>query len=356
MANHDTAVPPIACYNENSAVRGRGGVSDTILRQWFILRRLPRHPRKVAVRDIEHKLRDEGFEVSKRTIERDLEKLSTVWPIGSDQRSRPYGWYWACDGEVMDVPGMDLSTALAFRLANEYLAPLLPPAALQHLKPHFDRAAQVLEQGSAARLRSWPKKVRVIGHGPALLPPETAPGMHETVLQALLENKRIEARYTPRDSGEEKAYVINPLGAVFRQSVVYMVGTAREYDDILQFALHRFTEARVLDQKARRPRGFDLDEYIRQGAFGYPASNGRIRLKALFNARTAHHLYETPLSGDQTLARKDDGRVELTASVLDTEDLRWWLLGFGDGVEVKAPAKLREEFASTVKAMAGLYR
>lgn len=330
-------------------------MSDTVLRQWSVLQILPRHPRKITAKQIENDLRDQGFDVSKRTIERDLENLSGIWPVVADQRSRPYGWSWARRGEVMDIPGMDLSTALAFRLAHEHLEPLLPPASLQHLEPHFDRAARVLDEASPTKLRSWPKKVKVIGHGPALLPPETAPGVHETILQALLENKRVEARYTPRDSGEERDYIINPLGAVFRQSVVYIVGTAWEYDDILQFALHRFSEASLTDTKAKRPKGFDLDEYIRQGAFGYPASNDTIRIKVLFDARTAHHLYETPISEDQAMAPKNDGRIELTASVLDTEDLRWWLLGFGDGVEVKGPAKLRREFARTARAMRNLY-
>ncbi|MDZ7841711.1 MAG: WYL domain-containing protein [Gammaproteobacteria bacterium] len=330
-------------------------MSETILRQWSILRSLPVYPRKRTARQIESRLESDGFVVSKRTIERDLEKLSGLWPISADQSGRPYGWYWMEDAGVLDIPGMNPPTALAFRLARQYLAPLLPPDTLQHLEPHFDRAAEVLREGSPSRLATWPKKVKVIGHGPVLLPPETVPGIHETVLQALLENRRIEARYTPRDSGEERDYVINPLGAVFRQSVVYIVGTLWYYDDILQFALHRFTEARMTEARARRPRGFDLDEYIQQGAFGYPESDNRIRLKALFDAATAHHLYETPISSDQSLRPREDGRVELTATVLDTEDLRWWLLGFGAGVEVVGPARLRKRMTRTVRAMGALY-
>lgn len=330
-------------------------MSDAVLRQWSILRALPRYPRKVTAKLIADRLRHDGFEVTKRTIERDLEKLSTLWPIHSDQQSRPYGWSWSRDAAIADIPGMDLPTALAFQLARQYLSPLLPPTSLACLQPHFDRAARVLWEASAPKLRSWPDKVRIIGHGPALLPPETAPGIHDRVLQALFENKRLEARYTPRDSGEERDYVINPLGAVFRQSVVYLVATLWSYDDIKQLALHRFSAVEVTDTPARRPRGFDLDDYIRQGAFGYPASLDTIKLKVLFDAGTAHHLYETPLSTDQSLAPRDDGRVELTASVSDTEDLRWWLLGFGAGAEVKSPAKLRRELARSVKQMNELY-
>jgi predicted DNA-binding transcriptional regulator YafY len=41
--------------------------------------------------------------------------------------------------------------------------------------------------------------------------------------------------------------------------------------------------------------------------------------------------------------------------VLDTLQLRWWLLGFGDQVEVVAPKSLRQEFAETARNMAGYY-
>jgi predicted DNA-binding transcriptional regulator YafY len=41
--------------------------------------------------------------------------------------------------------------------------------------------------------------------------------------------------------------------------------------------------------------------------------------------------------------------------VLDTQQLRWWLLGFGDGVEVMKPAKLRREFRDMARGMAEIY-
>jgi len=330
-------------------------VSDTVLRQWSILRIVPRYPRKLTAGDIAQRLDDQGFEVSKRTVERDLEKLSGIWPLVADQRSKPYGWSWERSAPLADIPGMDLSTALAFQLSGEYLEPLLPPATLKHLKPYISQATRVLGEASPGKLGAWSKKVKVIGRGPVLLPPETASGIHENVLQALLDNRRIEARYTPRGSGEERDYVINPLGAVFRHSVAYLVGTAYHYEDILQFALHRFSAVEVTGVKARRPRGFDLNDYIRQGGFGYPSSDQPIKLKALFDAGIAHHLQETPLSADQQLTPRPDGGVELTASVLDTEELRWWLLGFGSGLEVKGPAKLRRRIAEAAREMHDLY-
>jgi len=45
----------------------------------------------------------------------------------------------------------------------------------------------------------------------------------------------------------------------------------------------------------------------------------------------------------------------MEATVKDTSQLRWWLLGFGDSVEVLKPEKLRKEFAQIAKNLDGMY-
>jgi predicted DNA-binding transcriptional regulator YafY len=48
--------------------------------------------------------------------------------------------------------------------------------------------------------------------------------------------------------------------------------------------------------------------------------------------------------------------VLVEATVQDTQQLRWWLLGFGDQVEVVEPGELRNEFLQVAKGMIGLYQ
>jgi len=43
--------------------------------------------------------------------------------------------------------------------------------------------------------------------------------------------------------------------------------------------------------------------------------------------------------------------VRVTATVRDTLQLRWWLLGFGEKVDVIIHETLREEFAETAREM-----
>jgi len=112
----------------------------------------------------------------------------------------------------------------------------------------------------------------------------------------------------------------------------------------------------VMDAPLRAPAGFSLDAYIaKQKAFSYPESPEQMALEIAVHRDVSEHLIERPIAGDQKIGPYAGDRVLLTATVADTAELRWWLLGFGDRVEVLSPRPLRDEFRQIVKTMADRY-
>jgi predicted DNA-binding transcriptional regulator YafY len=175
------------------------------------------------------------------------------------------------------------------------------------------------------------------------------------IYDALLQQKKFRGRYKPR-GGDEAEYDFNPYGLVYRNSVIYLVGSIWIYEDPRHYALHRFKKCELMDEVFNLPEDFDLQEYIDSGEFEYVVGSGKdIKLTAIFSAEAAYHLYETPLSEDQKLTKKRDGRIQLTATVKDSQQLRWWLLGFGVSVEVVKPARLRREFQVQAQEMIDRY-
>jgi len=330
-------------------------VSDTLMRQWQMLRLVPRHPSKIATSELILRLADEGFKTTQRTIQRDLVRLSSIYPLECDERNKPYGWSWMLDANVMDIPGMDSHTALAFWLASQHLEPLLPNTTVRQLQPHFKTAARVLDSIPTDKgVPAWRNKVRVLHRGPKLKAPAIADDVQNQVYDALLRNRRIAITYNPRGQNGEKEYEINPLGLVLKDGITYLVCSMWDYPDIRLLTLHRMLEAQALDKPANIPDGFNLDAYIASGELDF-AVGGMIKLKVLFARDAAFHLDERPLSDDQTIAEQEDGRMLVTATVQDTSELRWWLLGFGDQVEVLKPAKSRKYFTEIASKMASHY-
>ncbi|MCP4753903.1 MAG: WYL domain-containing protein, partial [Proteobacteria bacterium] len=201
----------------------------------------------------------------------------------------------------------------------------------------------------------WHEKIRIIPRGQGLIPAPVDPKVLEVVYEALLQERQFQAEYRAREASASKTYRVHPLGLVFRHEIVYLVCTIKDYDDVVHLALHRFKSAEPIPAKRRIPDAFDLDEFIGRGEFSYPVKDEPIRLEAAFEKTAAAHLYETPLSEDQVLKEQDDGSVLLTATVKNTSELRWWLLGFGDKVEVLKPLKLRREFSDMFARLHGRY-
>lgn len=82
-------------------------MGSTIIRQWHLLTLLPAAPRRVDSAALAGELRALGLEVHRRTVQRDLVELASVFPIVADERMKPYGWGWAHDADVRCViPGL----------------------------------------------------------------------------------------------------------------------------------------------------------------------------------------------------------------------------------------------------------
>jgi predicted DNA-binding transcriptional regulator YafY len=328
---------------------------ETLLRQWQTLRMIPRSPAKVTATELCANLKNDGFTVGKRTIERDLQSLSTIFPIVSDERSKPYGWSWRKDVAAFDLPGLSNSEAVTLLLAREHLRNLLPASAVGQLQPYFALAEQKLSAlEPTSGMAGWQQKVRVISATQPLLAPKIDEAVQVNLHEALLHNKQCQITYLKREAVESESYPVHPLGLVQRGQVIYLVCTIKTYAQIRLLALHRMLNVELLDTSIAPPADFNLDDYIASGALGWlPKSN--IHLTAIFSAEVVVHLYETPLSEDQTLLQLSDGRIQLTARVKETQQLRWWLQGFGDAVEVVHPVSLRREIAGSAQRVAQQY-
>jgi len=328
---------------------------DTLYRQWLMLSKIPRYPRSISAPDLKSILEDEGYEIDIRTIQRDLLKLSSPFPLSNKTEGRKNYWFWMEHAAVQDLPGMEPVTALAFEMAESYLAPILPQATLDLLQPYFCRAKEVLKS-TTNQLKDWPEKVAVIERGPVLIKPTIDPVIQNIIYQGLLEEKRLQVTYKPRHSKELSEYTVHPLGIVSRHSVIYLICTLWDYQNVKQLALHRFESATLLKEKAKLIKQFNLNNYVESDhQFAYPLNSEPIKLKVLFKMDIAEHLYETPLTVDQTLSVADDNHILLEATLTDTLELRWWLSGFGSHVEVLEPKILRDHFQKEVELLQNIY-
>ncbi|MEA5097258.1 MAG: WYL domain-containing protein [Burkholderiaceae bacterium] len=314
----------------------------TLLRQLTMLRFIPRHPRRIDSVSLREKLEAQGFSISLRTIQRDLNDLSLVLPLEADE-SKPQGWWWSKDAAVLDIPGLDPQAALVFCMVENNLKEMLPSSTLGVLEPWFRTSRCVLAE-SGSPLNEWPNKIRILPKGPLFITPEMRPFVQQNVYQALLENRMLRIRYRARDASEARLHEINPLAIVLRGDLAYLVGTIGKYSTPLLLLLHRMESVEILDKTAVEVDGFDLDRYISNGELGYRIGPP-IKLVVDLERKAATSLHESRLSEDQVIEDivGNEGWVRLRATVADTLELRAWLRGFGRGIVVRSPGGLLDE-------------
>ena len=325
---------------------------NSLARQWELLKLLPTRTEGKTAKQLAEGLFEAGYEISKRQVERDLLDLQEFFGLECDDDQMPYKWRWSFDRPA-DLPAITLAEALSLVVVEDTLKPLLPLSVQRALQAKFSQArsqlAMMSKKSSTAR---WAGKVKTVPTTLPLLPPFISEEILEVIQNALLLDEQIEATYQGM-SDKVIELRLHPLAMVTRGSVVYLVATAKEFADVRLYALHRFKAATRTFEKLKPLKGFSLDKYIADGALQF-GEGGEIELTAILSDELARLLSETPISGDQLLKVKA-GQWHLKASVLDSWQLRWWILSHGPGIQVIKPAPLAKEIEKTLKAAVAQY-
>lgn len=118
---------------------------DTTVRLIKTLELIPHAPKKITAKEITERLNSFGYQVVKRSVERDLLSLSRTFPLLLDERRRPYGWSLQSTAPKVDIPTMTTGEAMSFIAVRDLLAANdAITAVVEPLKPYFKTAEQKL--------------------------------------------------------------------------------------------------------------------------------------------------------------------------------------------------------------------
>ncbi len=275
-----------------------------------------------------------------RTIQRQLETLAEYYELDRDESTKPYRYSWKPYAKGLSLPGLSPQESLLLILAEKHLSALLPTKLMKSMEGFFTQAHSQMEGKSAAmRDREWLEKVRVVSTSQPLLPAKVDPDVFDQVSNALYGNQWLEVNYK-NAAGKRTATRVMPLGLAQQGPRMYLVCRFDGYDNERSLALHRIISARASTLTFDRPRDFDLKQYDDDGRFGY--GNGeRVRLQFRIDKEAGLHLLESPLSADQKVKELED-EYEITATVVDSAMLDWWLRGFGESVSEISKRRLSD--------------
>ncbi|MCP5197388.1 MAG: WYL domain-containing transcriptional regulator [Gammaproteobacteria bacterium] len=344
---------------------------ETLQRRLDILMMFSRKDQELSLKDIIDRLRHLGHTLSERSVARNLDLLEQagLLEVITKKSNDDYDddnffekedalprkgckWRWpvGLDSRIKVLPKFSVGEVIAFRLMDLLLKPLLPQESYAAIQPYLmaiHNQCKILPQWD--RLKEWEKKVRVVPATQPLLPPQNPAqeAVREAILGALFRDLQCKIQYQQVWRDEPAEWVIHPLVYLQRGPTFYLLCTIEEFADVRQLALHRMLSAVILERPSKKPVGFDRDREVERSQ-GMGGSGEPVRLVTRFWRKAGSHLMETRLAEDQVIEddEESDYYFWLTATVNDTAQLRWWLLSFGQHVEVFEPEALRAELAN----------
>ena len=276
----------------------------------------------------------ERFEVSRRTINRDIEDLCKAGiPIQTTQGTG--GGISIMSGYRMD------RTILTSKDMQMILAGLRSLDSVSG-SGYYGQLMEKIQAGSSELisgrdsilidLSSW--------YGETLAP------KIETMQDAIGERHLVKFRYYA-PSGESNR-IIEPYYLIFRWSSWYLWGWCLKKKDFRLFKLNRMDKVQKLE-KSFECREVSVPDLSNEKLFP-----GGIKVKALFEPDQKWRLVEE--FGPSCFTERDDGRLLFAADYTDMDNLINWLLTFGDKAEVFEPKEARERLTRLVQKMTKIYK
>ena len=327
--------------------------TEAIRRGFSILGSVSRSP--MSSRDIFRRLYDDGFNVSIRTIERDLSRLPDIFPslIEVDDRSKPFTYRQPVNARKYSA--MNPTEAICLELAFSFLNPILPKKTLDPINPYLKEADAVLNESHAKKYKNWKDKVLTINEGLQLQSANVIQKVINNIHEALWDEKVVIAKYQSRTKKYADNYKIHPAGLIYRGRIIYLICS---FDDnlnkIVYLPLQRFKSIEILPEEKSFHHGKKVANLVKD-LLGFKLNNKKLKVKLKFSKMAGAHLFETPLSKKQTIKETRDGYFMVEDEVIDNMELRYWIRAFGDEVEVVQPKILRDEFTKLSKRLRKKY-
>ena len=275
----------------------------------------------------------ERFEVSRRTIQRDVESLCRAGiPIATAQ---------GAGGGISIMEGYRVDrTVLTAPEMQAILAGLRSLDSVSGTR----RYAQLMEKLSAGTgglvpggthmlidLSSWYK---------TSLPPKIE------LIQGAIEQHRA-IRFTYFSPKGESVRTVEPCYLVFHWSTWYVWGWCRMRKDFRMFKLNRMTE--LTTGEPFDPRSAPLPDLEPERVFPI-----KYQVTVLFHPSCRWRLVEE--YGADCFTVELDGRLRFTGGFPDADSVLSWVLTFGDKAELLEPEELRERLSALTKVLADRYR
>lgn len=291
------------------------------------------------------------YEVSRRTIQRDLEYMRDFLhaPLEYDESRR--GWNYTENNYFL--PALDISE-------SDFFAICISEKALQFYAntPLYEKLSAVYE-----KLKSFiPENMRVHTswidtHYTFLQESHTMidPAIWETLSQGLRLQRKVRIEHRKAGSAESSKRTVDPYHIVNYRGEWYLIALCHEKKEVRRFAVSRIGDAALMKENFTIPGSFDYDDFMKN-SFGIMTEDRQFMIKIRFSREQAPYVLERTWHREQTVTENMDGTADITFPAASLFEVKRWVLSWGPHAEVLEPVELRDLVAAEIEGMRRIYQ
>ena len=290
----------------------------------------------------------ETFEVSKRTIYRDMMALMES---GVPVISSPGQGYALDEGYFLPPLSFNTDESIVLLLGTDFMQQTFDAQYQTAARSATSKIRAVLSQRLRDEVDDLQTSMRFIAVNPldSTTHPETLQQLRRAIIQHRTVRLDYHTRFTTNQdvAGSKTTRDVDPYALVHLENTWYLSGYCHLRHDIRNFRLDRIDKLQILSAGFTRPQNFHLGPK--------PRTDTDITAQVLFKPEVARWVQEDSFFYIINMETQAEGLL-VTLRVRQETDLVQWLLGWGSNVRVLEPATLQQRIATELAATLHQYQ
>jgi len=292
-------------------------------------------------------------EVTKRTIERDIEFLRDSYgaPIEYDYEKR--GYYYSEPNffikSVILTEGELFSIALFDRLLEQYRNTPLETT----LRQIFGKIALSLPDNVSVNPNMLGSQIgiSVISDHQGLIDTD----VFEGIFAALKTKQTIRFNYRSLQKTEPTGRTADPYHAISQRGNWYFIGHCHDRNEPRMFSFSRVKNIVLTKKHFNIPSGFKPDEFFDKDVGVFASARSPYTIELIVENEIGTFALERQWHDTQTVEQREDGSVYVKFTTTQMPEVLRWVLGQGHTVKALNPPELVELVKGEVEKVRGMY-
>lgn len=318
-------------------------------RQLHILSLLSENQRGFTIEEIMDSLRRIGVDVSRKTIQRDIDYITTNFFVYEDERNGKT--VYVANKYSADNIGFTISELLSLHFAREILRPYSGLDVGKTAVNILDKLLSSVPRINRKYIDNFSEMVKVYTSG---ITPEKDFNREylENIKEAIAQNRKLRIEYYSFNADEITKREFDPYLLEIQEGCWHVIGYCHLRKAIRDFRVSRIRSLSMSDKIFTRPENFYED--YKENRFHKLVGEKKIRLKLRFTGDAARFVKEYERSKAHSLYENDEGLIFERDTTMTPEIIKW-ILGFGAEVEVLEPEELKDAIRQQVRKLSQMY-